>query len=102
MELSSTPGISCPLSTTSSTSWLQSAHPVCSDPLLFLWRRYGYFTVVSGIGLSLTGLGASALMTFNIGNHWVLLIAQALAGLSIAMSVVFAVGRRQRLRDMSV
>lgn len=63
-------------------------------------KMYGYFTVVSGIGLSLTGIIASGFMTFNISNQMVLLCSQGMAALTILMSVFFAITGKSRLQAL--
>lgn len=63
-------------------------------------KMYGYFTVVSGIGLSLTGIIASGFMTFNISNQMVLLCSQGMAALTIIMSIFFAVAGKSRLQAL--
>ena len=83
----------------------QRAHGLHGSPALTvclrLFRiRYGYFTVVSGIGLSLTSFVSSAFLTLNVPNWLVLASSQGLAALTVLMSVCFAVLGRQRLKNM--
>ena len=79
--------------------WLHGL-PALTVCLRLLRNRYGYFTVVSGIGLSLTSFVSSAFLTLNVPNWLVLASSQGLAALTVLMSVCFAVLGRQRLKNM--